>query len=197
MRVATYPIPAASGQEPGECGVFFFGTGQGGSVEDNLARWASQFESASAPKKTVRTVNGLKVHEIDLTGTYLAPGGPMMQSQGKKPGWRLLGAIVEAPEGLVFFKCVGPSATIQKAEKELEGSQSLTKRQGRTSAGPSGWYFQLFPHAPRCAPRRREAHALEHLGGAAGAARRFSRLAKNRRLPGGGRRRRSRRRRTA
>ena len=44
----------------------------------------------------------------------------MMQSQGKKPGWRLIGAIVEAPEGLVFFKCVGPAATIQKAEKEFE-----------------------------------------------------------------------------
>jgi hypothetical protein len=128
MRVATYTIPAAPGREPGECGVFFFGTGQGGSVEDNLARWASQFESASAPKKTVKTVNGLKVHEIDLTGTYLAPSGPMMQSQGKKPGWRLSGAIIEAPEGLVFFKCTGPAATIEKAGKEFEELvKSVTK----------------------------------------------------------------------
>src|SRR5262245_27998711 len=31
MRVATYTIPAASGGEAGECGVFFFGRGQGGS----------------------------------------------------------------------------------------------------------------------------------------------------------------------
>ncbi len=44
----------------------------------------------------------------------------MMQSQGKKPGWRLLGAIVETPEGLVFFKCVGPDATMKKAEKEFD-----------------------------------------------------------------------------
>jgi hypothetical protein len=128
MRVATYAIPSAPGQEAGECGVFFFGTGQGGSVEDNFARWTSQFEAGAAPKKSLKTVNGLKVHEIEIGGTYLAPGGPMMQSQGKKPGWRLLGAIVEAPDGLVFFKCTGPEATIEKAGKEFaELLKSVTK----------------------------------------------------------------------
>jgi hypothetical protein len=128
MRVGTYVIPAASGQEAGECGVFFFGRGQGGSVEDNLARWKAQFEGASTPKTREQTVNGLKVHEIDLTGTYLAPGGPMMQSQGKKPGWRLLGAIVEAPDGLVFFKGTGPAATMAKAEKDFQALvASVTK----------------------------------------------------------------------
>jgi hypothetical protein len=121
MRMATYTIPAAPGSEAGECGVFHFGKGQGGSVDENLDRWAKQFESAAAPKKSERTISGLKVHRIDISGTYLAPGGPMMQSQGKKPGWRLVGAIVEAPDGLVFFKCVGPSATIAKAEKDFDG----------------------------------------------------------------------------
>ena len=120
MRAATYAIPAAPGGEAGECGVFFFGKGQGGSVDDNLARWEKQFEGGPPPKRLARTVHGLKVHLIDASGTYLASGGPMMQVQSKKPGWRLLGAIVETPDGLVFFKCVGPSAAIQKAEKEFE-----------------------------------------------------------------------------
>jgi len=40
-----------------------------------------------------------------------------MQSQGSRPNYRLLGAIVEAPGGLVFFKCTGPAATIATAEK--------------------------------------------------------------------------------
>ena len=128
MRVGTYAIPAAPGQDAGECGVFFFGRGQGGSVEDNLSRWKSQFEGASAPKTHEQTVNGLKVHEMDLSGTYLAPGGPMMQSQGKKEGWRLLGAIIEAPDGLVFFKCTGPAATMAKAEKDFQALvASVTK----------------------------------------------------------------------
>ena len=128
MRVATYTIPGTAGGETGECGVFFFGRGQGGSVQDNIERWKSQFEPAPAAKPTVRTVNSLKVHEIDISGTYLSPAGPMMQSQGKKPGWRLLGAIVEAPEGLVFFKCTGPAATVAKAEKDFQALvQSVTK----------------------------------------------------------------------
>ena len=120
MRAATYTVPAAAGSEAGECGVFFFGKGQGGSVEENLERWEKQFDSAAKPKRSDRTVHGLRVHRMDVSGTYLAPGGPMMQSQGRKSGWRLLGAIVEAPGGLVFFKCVGPSATLKRAEKEFD-----------------------------------------------------------------------------
>jgi hypothetical protein len=120
MRVATYEIPAAPGAEAGECGVFHFGQGQGGGVEENLSRWANQFEGGAAPKKGEKTVHGLRVHTIDVSGTYLASGGPMMKSQGKKPGYRLLGAIVEGAQGNVFFKCVGPAATIAKAQADFE-----------------------------------------------------------------------------
>jgi hypothetical protein len=130
MRMATYTIPAAPGGEAGECGVFYFGAGKGGSVEENMDRWAKQFESAAAPKKSERTIHGLRVHLMDVSGTYLAPGGPMMQSQGKKAGWRLMGAIVEAPDGLVFFKCVGPAATIQKAEKDFDALLASVARAG-------------------------------------------------------------------
>ncbi len=130
MRLATYTIPAAPGNEAGECGVFYFGQGRGGSVEDNLDRWVKQFEAAAAPKRSEKAVNGLKVHRIDISGAYLTPGGPMMQSQGKKPGWRLIGAIAEAPEGLVFFKAVGPAATMQKAEKDFEDLIASLSRAG-------------------------------------------------------------------
>jgi hypothetical protein len=120
MRAATYTIPGAAGAEAGECGVFYFGTGQGGGIDENLQRWVGQFENASAPKKSERTINGFKVHLIAVSGAYLSPAGPMMQSQGKKSGWSLSGAIVEAPEGNVFFKCVGPAATMQKAQPEID-----------------------------------------------------------------------------
>lgn len=120
MRVATYDIPAAPGSELGECGVFYFGEGQGGSVEENFARWTKQFEDGVPAKKAEKSVHGLRVHTIDVSGTYAASGGPMMQPQGKKAGYRLLGAIVEAPQGLVFFKCIGPSATIGKAQADFD-----------------------------------------------------------------------------
>ncbi len=121
MRVATYALPAGKGAEPGECGVFYFGRGRGGSADENVARWGSQFEGGAPPQTTVETANGLRVHRVSASGTYLAPGGPMMQSQGKKPGYALAGAIVEAPEGLVFFKCTGPSSAITAAKAPLDG----------------------------------------------------------------------------
>ncbi len=119
MRAATYEIPAAPGAEAASCGVFFFGKGQGGGVDENLARWAGQISGAAAPaKKSERTVAGMKVHTITSTGTYEASMG--MKSEGKKTGWMLSGAIVEAPDGLVFFKCVGPAATMAKAQQGID-----------------------------------------------------------------------------
>jgi hypothetical protein len=120
MRVATYTIPGKKAADSAECAVFHFGRGNGGGVEENITRWAQQFEASPKPKTSVAKVRGMAVHRVDISGTYLTPGGPMMQSQGAKPGYRLLGAIVEAPGGLVFFKCVGPAATISAAEKEIE-----------------------------------------------------------------------------
>jgi hypothetical protein len=132
MRVATYTIPSA-GSEAGECGVFFFGSGQGGGVDENLNRWISQFEGGAPPRKSEKTVGGFKVHLVDVAGTYLAPGGPMMQSQGKKPGYRLLGAIVEAPNGMVFFKCTGPAATISKAQADFDRMIGSLAKSGATA----------------------------------------------------------------
>ena len=128
MRVATYAIPAARGSDAGECGVFYFGKGQGGSIEENAARWGSQFEGGGSPKTSVETVAGFKVHRVRTAGTYLAPGGPMMQSQGKKPGWQLSGAIVEASEGNVFFKCVGPEKTISAAQSDIDAMLKSLKK---------------------------------------------------------------------
>jgi len=116
MRVATYAVPAAKGVEAGECAVFFFLPGQGGGIDDNVARWAKQFEGTPKADRTLTTVAGLRVTRVAVAGTYLAPGGPMMQSTGKRAGYRLLGAIVEASEGNVFFKLTGPAATIGAAQ---------------------------------------------------------------------------------
>lgn len=134
MRVATYTIPGAPGSENGECAVFFFGTGQGGGVEENLQRWVGQFENASKPVKSEKKVGGMKAHLISVSGTYLSPAGPMMQSQGKKTGWSLSGAIIEAPDGNVFFKCVGPTSTIQKAQPEIDELVKSVMKAGAAKA---------------------------------------------------------------
>jgi len=128
MRAATYRIPPApADKEDGECGVFFFGPGQGGGVEANLKRWIGQFESATQPQTRSQTINGLQVTTVDVSGTYTGAGGPMAAAKSAKPGYRLLGGIVEGPQGAVFFKFTGPAKTVaaqQAAFQKMLGSVS-------------------------------------------------------------------------
>jgi hypothetical protein len=122
MRAATYNIPAAKGDaEPAELAVFFFGAASGGGVEANVKRWVDQFQKAdgtSAAKEAKvkqEKIAGLPATTLDVKGTYL--GGSMMGPSTPKPGYRLLGAIVEGPGGNVFFKLTGPEKTVTAAEK--------------------------------------------------------------------------------
>src|SRR5579871_1932995 len=69
MRAATYKIPAAKGDpESGECGVFFFGSGQGGSVDANIQRWVGQFEQPDGkPSSSVAKTSKEKVKDLGVT----------------------------------------------------------------------------------------------------------------------------------
>ena len=73
MRAATYRIaPAAGDKASAECGVYFFGTGQGGTIDANLERWKGQFKDSNgkvAPAQIAkRTVHGLTITTIDTAG---------------------------------------------------------------------------------------------------------------------------------
>ena len=121
MRAATYAVPAAAGdKEDGEVAVFYFGAGQGGGVEANIQRWVSQFETSAKPQTAKKTINGLPVTTIDLPGTYLASAGPMSPTKTSKPSYRLLGAIVEGPQGAVFFKFTGPAKTVAAGQAAFD-----------------------------------------------------------------------------
>jgi hypothetical protein len=129
MRAATYKILPASGDHEGaECVVYFFGAGQGGIVQANIERWNGQFTGSDGKTATAhiqkRTVHGLPVTAIDVTGQYSGMGGPMATTKAVKAGYRLLGAIIENPGGNVFLKFTGPEKVIaanqQKFEQMLE-----------------------------------------------------------------------------
>jgi hypothetical protein len=113
MRLATYSVAPGA-----ECGVYFFGAGQGGSVDANLDRWIGQFlqadgkPSKAAAKTAKRTIHGSPVTTVDVSGAYTGMGGPTAQDAPAMPGYRLLGAIVEAPQGSIFFKFTGPAQTV-------------------------------------------------------------------------------------
>jgi hypothetical protein len=136
MRAATYTVAAAPGdREPGECAVFFFGRGQGGSVQDNVDRWRSQILGAdgkpAAAKIDRRQARGLAFTLVDASGSYTGMGGPMAASARAVPNYRLLGAVVEGPGGNnVFVKFTGPAKTVganQKAFDQLLGSFQVEK----------------------------------------------------------------------
>jgi hypothetical protein len=118
MRAATYVVPAAVGdKEAGECAAFYFGPNQGGGVQANLDRWQAQFpEKSGAAKIAKSTASGMNVTMIDLSGTYAWSPSPMSPEKVNKPGYRLLGAIVEAPQGAVFFKFTAPAKTVAANE---------------------------------------------------------------------------------
>jgi hypothetical protein len=123
MRVAEYVVPRAAGDAAdAECTVITFGPSQGGTVSDNVDRWVRQFNPLSgAPTKAMHRVGGMTVTRVEVAGSYhpmTMPGAP--QTPTTLPGARLLGAIVEAPSGLWFFKLTGPDATVRSAAPELD-----------------------------------------------------------------------------
>lgn len=124
MRAATYSVPPVAGdRESAECGVYFFGAGQGGSVEANIERWKGQFNGPGGKAATAsvskRTIHGLTVTHIDTSGAYTGGGGPM-SAGSVQPGYRLLGAIVESPGGIIFIKFTGPAKTIAANQPKFE-----------------------------------------------------------------------------
>ena len=125
MRVVTYLVPPANGDTASsECAVYFFGSGQGGSVEANIDRWKSQMvgpdgKTANA-KIAKRTIHQLTITTIDSSGDYTGMGGPMAASKSLEKNYRLLGAIIEAPGGTVFIKFTGPAKTMAARQHDFE-----------------------------------------------------------------------------
>jgi hypothetical protein len=125
MRAATYRIgPVGSDKASAECAVYFFGTGQGGSVDANLDRWKGQFRGPGGKPASAqiakRTIHGLTITTIDTSGEYSGMGGPMATGSQAVPDYRLLGAIIEGPEGNLFVKFTGPTKTIAASQQSFE-----------------------------------------------------------------------------
>lgn len=121
MRAAEYTV---TDHPDAVLAVFHFGPGEGGSVDDNVDRWVDQFtqpDGRSSRDVAVITrgeAGGLPVTRVDVSGEFRGMRG------GEDPvaadDQRLLGAIVEGPEGLVFFKLSGPADAVGLAADAFE-----------------------------------------------------------------------------
>ena len=119
MRRASYEVPRVDGDpEDGELAVFYFGPGQGGSIDANVERWVKQFSGVAAGdvKRADREANGLRQHTVEIQhGTYDAGQMTLTGPKGPRKDYALAGAIVETPSGAYFFKMTGPARTVLAA----------------------------------------------------------------------------------
>lgn len=116
MRAAEYGVRDRADTE---LAVFFF-EGEGGDVQENIDRWVDQFAqegggSSREAAQIERSESGAyPITRVDVSGTFRGMRGATAAAE--TPGYRMLGAIVEGPRGLVFFKLLGPAEHVAFAE---------------------------------------------------------------------------------
>lgn len=108
----------------GECYLTLLSMSAGDGLRSNLNRWRKQMglpdltqeEVDALPTKPVFRNAGAIIAKpapfIDVTGTYTGGSGPMMAPSEPLPGYRMIGAILEAPGMLITIKMTGPEALV-------------------------------------------------------------------------------------
>ena len=117
MRAGTLKIPVEGAAQPLEAVFFYFGAGQGGDTDANVARWFKQFEGQPVTSREEIAVGDKKFTLVKAEGTYL--DGPPMGAKTPKAGYTLLGAIVPAAEANVFIKLAGPKDVVAKIAEDF------------------------------------------------------------------------------
>lgn len=129
MRKATYQVEGEAG--PAEIAVFYFGPGQGGGVEDNIARWLGQFKDLpeGAAKRDKMEVIGFPVFTVRVEKGTFASGMPGAPSEPMKD-WGMHAAVVETPSGAYFFKMTGPSKTVTEKAGDFNSLLKSIRKKG-------------------------------------------------------------------
>jgi len=108
--------PLHPGGEGGEVVAFYFGPGVGGTAKENIEAWigtifTAEGHPAAAEVKHHETA-GFKISQVVIFGTYnqviSLPGVPPVP----KSNYGLLGAVIENPQGNIYWRFTGPEALI-------------------------------------------------------------------------------------
>lgn len=122
MQQARFTLPRAEGDDESPLLVVYYFGESGGSVDANMARWASEFalDDGSDPLAKARierdSVGRYVVHTFDLSGRSIAETAPGSGVRVDKPGRRTLAAIAETPIGNFFLKMHGPMRSVAAQE---------------------------------------------------------------------------------
>ncbi|HEY0257548.1 MAG TPA: hypothetical protein VGC39_08905, partial [Candidatus Methylacidiphilales bacterium] len=96
--------------------VHYLGQGVGGTTKENIEAWIGTMFNAeghpTAAEVKHHETNGLKIFQIVIFGTYnqviSMPGIPPQP----KPNYGLLGAVIETPQGNIYWRMTGPEPLI-------------------------------------------------------------------------------------
>ena len=87
---------------------------------DLIKRWVNQYvvPAGTEAKKSKKTVAGLTVHRVDVSGAYVRPP---FSGGGQFKGYRLLAVVIESKElGLHYVKLNGPQETVGDSEEAFD-----------------------------------------------------------------------------
>ncbi|MHC4219698.1 MAG: hypothetical protein ACYSU7_14750 [Planctomycetota bacterium] len=112
-RKANYTVPGRDGNEAAHVVVYYFGQGQGGDIESNIERWQYQFRTApdATPQEPIVEkieVSGMPVTIVELAGAWMKMGQSWYTEDQL-----FIAAIVQVPEGSVFIRFSGQTATVE------------------------------------------------------------------------------------
>lgn len=125
-QAETPATPARAGQwhlaphgpagETAELILFYFGAHAGGSAQENIDGWIDTVSTgdghpAAAEVKT-RNVNGLKISQVVLFGTYNEPQAIAGIPPQPRTHFGLVGVVVDTPQGNLYWQLTGPEALI-------------------------------------------------------------------------------------
>ncbi|MHB8078826.1 MAG: hypothetical protein ACYDIE_06190 [Candidatus Krumholzibacteriia bacterium] len=123
MRAASYAFgPIGGDADSATVAVFYFGKQGGGAIEANFDRWLGQMampgggDPSTSAKRADGTADGMPFHHMEVAGTYngaaMSGGmGGMGAGSSARPGYFMSAAVLEGPEGSLFFKLTGPEKT--------------------------------------------------------------------------------------
>jgi len=129
MRVAQFTAGSREGNA--DAAVFHFGLAGGGTVRENIDRWASQFLTEAGKPATPQvekgTASGMPVTWVALDGRYArgvgtGPQGPRAENQSLRV------AVLETPAGNLFFQLWGDRAAVAGQEAAFRRMLQSLKR---------------------------------------------------------------------
>lgn len=126
MRKAQFRLPKAEGAKTDAELVVFFFPGGAGSVEQNIARWTSQFKQPDGqPTKDVvatktETVGSSTITFLDVTGTYDTMD-MVTREAVNEPNYRMIAAIIVdgSSSDSHFVRALGPAATVERWAEDV------------------------------------------------------------------------------